>query len=187
MNYTQILHTAANESLSALQHLAEKGHKSYNEFNFETEFLKDYLTKDIRESIEHKETFGRLMQIKGPVLYWFEILPGYDQRKIVERLNQYKGDQSGRHTPAIRKNVDYSSNVLYVGKVKNLFYGRVIQHLGFFRTPETQGLQLYHWMKGEPLQLRLHALEFEAGMANLLGVVENEFAKLLKPIIGKHK
>jgi hypothetical protein len=77
--------------------------------------------------------------------------------------------------------------VLYVGKVKKVLWGRVIQHLGFSKTAGTQGLQLYHWARGLSLELKLTVLEFEANMADLLPLVEKAVAKQLKPLLGKHQ
>ena len=186
MKYVNELKRSAQQSIAALQDIADGGYKTYKTYNFKIEELRDFSAENILHS-EHKEIFDSLQSIKGPVLYWFEIKDDYDRRIILEKLNSYKANVNLRSTPAIKKSADTTSNILYVGKVKQSFYGRVIQHLGFFTNPQTQGLQLYHWLKGETITLELHVCEFHVDMANIIGILENDFARLLKPIIGKHK
>lgn len=186
MKYINELKTSALQSVIALQDIAENGYKTYNTYKFKIRELRDFSNENILYS-EYKEIFDSLQNIKGPVLYWFEIKDDYDRNVILEKLSVYKAKVNLRSTPAIKRSADMSSNVLYVGKVKQSFYGRVIQHLGFFTNPQTQGLQLYHWLKGEDITLELHACEFKNDMAGIIGILENDFARLLKPIIGKHK
>ena len=96
-------------------------------------------------------------------------------------------DYTPRAVPARQNSFDDTSPVLYVGKVKKAFGGRVIQHLGFSATAATQGLQLYHWTRGMALKLQLTAFEFEDDMADLLPLVERAVARELRPLLGKHQ
>ena len=89
--------------------------------------------------------------------------------------------------PAIKTTIDYDSRTLYVGKVKGSFWGRLIQHLGFFKVNATQGLQLYYWAKDLSLKLRVNIYVFDNNMADIMPIVEYAFAKRLKPLVGKHK
>ena len=62
----------------------------------------------------------------------------------------------------------------------------MIQHLGYFPTAGTQGLQLFYWAKEFNLDVRIHAYHFEPEMYDLVAVLELKFARDLKPIVGKH-
>jgi hypothetical protein len=59
--------------------------------------------------------------------------------------------------------------------------------LGYYKVQRTQGLQLYYWTKELNLNLKLVVFEFEGEMINLMEVLENDLAKHIKPILGKHK
>lgn len=149
---------------------------------------KRFHSNDIRDAKEFKEIFDTLKSITNPVLYWFEIISETSHQEIVERISKYKREGGTRATPAMRKKINGASRILYVGKVKNTFWGRLITHLGYLKgTGQTQGLQLDCWAKDICLKLRLNVIEFDKSMADYMTVVENAFAKELKPIIGKHK
>ena len=75
---------------------------------------------------------------------------------------------------------------LYVGKVKKNFYSRIVQHLGYFKTAATQGLQLCHWGNNLSLKLKLHVIEFNRDMEDMMPAIEQHFAQVLKPLVGKH-
>lgn len=79
-----------------------------------------------------------------------------------------------------------TSNYLYVGKVKKNFYSRIVQHLGYFKTAATQGLQLCHWGNNLSLKLKLHVIEFNRDMEDMMPAIEQHFAQVLKPLVGKH-
>ena len=185
MQYKETLAAVGDKAIAALRQVVDNGQKTYKEFTFDLETLRDFLSVNIMEDPEHKDTFIALREMKGPVLYWFEVMPGYNHAAIVDRLRNYQANDNKRATPAIKKHIDFNSPVLYVGKVKASFYGRVIQHLGFFPNSRTQGLQLFHWMQKEPLVVKLHACEFEPEMSDLVGLLENELAKDTKAARGK--
>ena len=143
---------------------------------------------DIRESKEFKATFDILKSVTGPVLYWFEILSDTNPQRIVESIKNYKNGDGKRATPAIKKRGNDTSRILYVGKVKKAFCGRLITHLGYLKgSGQTQGLQLGCWAKDICLTLRLNFIEFDKGMADYMTILENGFAEHLRPLIGKHK
>lgn len=150
------------------------------------EELGDYLNSDIRYSSQYKDLFKKLMEIKGPVLYWYEIMSDHTGDDIINALREYGQKENHRAIPVFYKNHNKSTRILYVGKCKGRFWGRVIQHLGYFTTPSTQGLQLYHWAKDLRLELDLHALEFDDDMVDIMPIVESYFAKCFHPLIGKH-
>ena len=150
------------------------------------EELKDYINHDITESDQYYELFKELMEIKGPVLYWYEIISNHSNDEIINSLHIYEQQHNHRAIPVFYKGYDRNTRILYVGKCKEKFWGRVIQHLGYFNTPTTQGLQLYHWAKEIRLEVKLHALEFTKDMADIIPIVESYFAKRLHPLVGKH-
>jgi hypothetical protein len=107
-------------------------------------------------------------------------------KEIVDSIQAYSLSENARPVPAIKTNYP-QTNILYVGKVKGKFYGRVIQHLGFHRDKGTQGLQLCYWAKRLNLKLKITAMEFENDAKDLIPIFENCLADKLKPILGKHK
>jgi hypothetical protein len=172
------------QAAAPLLHVAEAGVKAVHHFDFNIGSIQDYSAVDIRESAEHQDVFKRLAEVQGPVVYVFEICSLSSPSAVLAAAKTYEGR---RTMPAFRSNIDDTSPVLYVGKVKKALWGRVIQHLGFSRTAGTQGLQLYHWARGLALELKLTAFEFEDDMADLLPLVERAVAKQLKPLLGKHE
>jgi hypothetical protein len=172
------------QAAAPLLHVAEVGVRAVHHFHFNIGTIQDYSAVDIRKSVEHQDDFRLLAAVQGPVVYVFEIGSSSSSSAVLAAARAYIGL---RAMPAFRSNIDDTSPVLYVGKVKKALWGRVIQHLGFSRTAGTQGLQLYHWARGLSLELKLTAFEFEADMADLLPLVERAVAKQLKPLLGKHQ
>lgn len=148
--------------------------------------LEDYVNHDITKSDQYRELIKELMEIKGPVLYWYEIISNHSNDEIINSLQMYEQKQNHRAIPVFFKGYNRNTRILYVGKCKGKFWGRVIQHLGYFKIPTTQGLQLYHWAKELHLEVKLHALEFTEDMADIMPIVESYFAKKLHPLVGKH-
>lgn len=179
------LETFTVQTIKSLEYIRTNGVKEFS-CDFNCSELEDYLHLNIIESEKYHELFKDLMKIKGPVVYWFEIVSDTDRSEIVSALSIYEGIDGHRAVPKIMKNFCVTSNCLYVGKVKRDFYGRVIQHLGYFTTPATQGLQLFHWAKNLSLRVKLHAIEFERDMEDMMPAVEQYFAKALNPLVGKH-
>ena len=155
-------------------------------FDIDCSDLKDYLNNNILKTEEYSDLFKRLCEMKGPVLYWFEILSDNTNDSIIASLRGYKRLKDHRAIPYFKESYDRHTRILYVGKCKRDFYGRVIQHLGYFTTPTIQGLQLYHWAKDINLKVRIHAIEFPNEMEDIMPIVESFFAKQLHPLIGKH-
>ena len=172
------------QAAGPLLRVAETGVKAVHHFHFNIGGMREYLSEDIRKSEEYRSEFERLAAVRGPVVYVFEICPPSSPSAVLAAARAYAGP---RAVPAHRSNIDDTSPVLYVGKVKKAFWGRVIQHLGFSRTAATQGLQLYHWTRGMALELQLTAYEFEDDMGDLLPLVELALAKQLSPLLGKHQ
>lgn len=180
-----LLNEFTENTLKSLDYIRKNGVKEHT-FNIKCLDLKNYLTVDICDSEQYKVLFDELKKITGPSLYWFEIVSETDNKNIIDALQSYNQLENHRNTPVFHKNYSRETRILYVGKVKKGFWGRVIQHLGYFTTPSTQGLQLYHWVMPLDLELMLHVIEFESDMADVMPVVEQFFSLRLKPLIGKH-
>lgn len=172
--------------ISSLEVIESEGIKNDYSFEIDCESLKDYNHNDIRDSLEFKNIFEDLTILNGPVLYWFEIISSTPRNLIREQITDYAQKEISKATPALKKMFDIYSNCLYVGKVKKGVWGRMIQHLGYYKVERTQGLQLFHWAKGLDLKLKVHLYEFENDIADMVSIFEIEMAKLKKPIIGKH-
>ncbi|WP_304342930.1 hypothetical protein [Chryseobacterium koreense] len=130
--------------------------------------------------------FSELNEMSGPCLYFFEITSDHLSSDIIDRIKIYSKTENSKAIPAIKKTIP-ESNVLYVGKVKGNFWGRLIQHMGYYKVNRTQGLQLFYWAKELDLSLKLTVMEFESEMIDIMEVLESGLAKRLKPILGKHK
>lgn len=182
-----LINSLSKKLIESLNYLSKEGVKKEFEFEIDCESLKDYNNIDIRDSLEFKSIFEKLKDLDGPVLYWFEILSDIDNDIIREKLKEYSETNNSKATPAMKKSFDINSKCLYVGKVKRSVWGRMIQHLGFYKVSRTQGLQLFHWSKGLNLKLKVHLYEFEPEMADLISIFEIELAKQNKPIVGKHR
>lgn len=180
-----ILSDFLSDTCNSLENL--RRNNVYKEFYYhiKCENLEDFLSKDITQSVQYQNLFQDLMQIKGPVLYWYEITSSHSNNDIIRALKEYKQKRQ-RVTPVIYKNYNRRTNILYVGKCKENFWGRVMQHLGYYKTPTTQGLQLFHWAKDLRLEVRLNALEFASDMKDIMPVIELFFAKQLQPLVGRH-
>ena len=183
---TEEIKNMASGLISHLQSVKNYGAKEYFQHDFDCSFFQDWNLTDIRDSEEHKIVFQKLGAISGPVVYWFEILSPTSNEDIRKCISGYKYSEGAKSVPALKKKYFKDSKALYVGKVKRNFWGRVIQHLGYYHVKRTQGLQLYHWAKKLGLKVRLHAYEFEPEMDDLVSLFELQFSRILKPITGKH-
>ncbi|MDD2412712.1 MAG: hypothetical protein PHR79_07330 [Bacteroidales bacterium] len=168
--------------------VSKVGAKSISEYEINCDDLEEkYLKEDIRHSVKYKDLFDKLQKIEhSPCVYYFEILSDITPDIVVDKINS-----TDRNTPAIKGNYPKNSNILYVGKVKSLFWGRLIMHLGYHTQKNgnlsySHGLQIYHWAKELSLKLKVYVFEFEPEMADLMSALEFLFAKELNPIIGKH-
>lgn len=173
-------------TIQSLENLRDNDvHKTFT-YDFNCEDLEDYSNCDKKKSYKLKELFDGIEKIKGPVLYWYEVTSDHSDDVILNALQEYGKQERHRAIPAFHKKSNKYTKILYVGKCKNNFKNRVIQHLGYAKTEATQGLQLFYWAKDLCLGLKLHALEFDNDMAEIMLIVESYFAKKLNPLIGKH-
>lgn len=150
-----------------------------------------FIHQDIRQSEHFKKTFYELEKIeKKPCVYYFEIISDISSQAIVNSLINSDGVGT---KPAIKKKYPLKSNILYVGKVKNAVWGRLIVHMGFHTHKTNPGIQsiahglhLRNWAKELKIHLRFHVHSFEPEAAEYMNIIERKLAKELNPIIGKH-
>lgn len=181
-----LIKEVSQKCVQSFIHVSKNGAKNIRDFYIDCELLEDYNNVNITKSKQYEELFNDLCKLSGPCLYFFTIISEHSTLDLVNDIVEYSKSENAKSTPAIKKNIP-ESKILYVGKVKRYFWGRVIQHLGFYGTPRTQGLQLYYWTRNNKLKLKLTVLEFESDMSDLLPILEIELAKQLKPIVGKHR
>ncbi|WP_332022081.1 hypothetical protein [Kaistella sp.] len=160
-----------------LEFVSKYGIKSINNFEINCSDLEDYNFIDIRKEEKFSDLFSRLVKIKGPCLYFFEIKSNHSKEEIISKISEYSVSENSKTIPAIKTKVE-ESRFLYVGKVKKLVWGRLIQHLGFYKVSRTQGLQLYYWAKEVNLDLNFTVIEFENDMMEL------SFVPDIAPILG---
>ena len=109
------LKTIGTQLIANLESLKNLDNSSIYTFEIECDTLRDFSHEDIRDSTEFKTIFEALEKIKGPVVYWFEIVSKDIPRvKIKEQLQTYSETAGARSTPAMRKNTNPDSAYLYV-------------------------------------------------------------------------
>jgi hypothetical protein len=156
-------------------------------FTIDCNDIGDFTNNDIRDSDRYRQRFEDLKSMNCPVLYWFEIVSLTPTTNILDAFDNYKQNINERALPALRKQPFNGTNILYVGKVKTKFWGRMVDHFGFTKNKQTQGLQLWHWTTGLNLELKVHAYRFNDDMANYMTVLEKGMANKLRPLLGKHQ
>lgn len=183
---SEVIQVIANGVIEQLQTMLKAGVKSPQTHPIDCADLADYSASDIRKSERFQELFTELARVKGPALYWFELVSDHGAAAIISALEDYKQTTEPRATPALRNTQASASRILYVGKVKKNLWGRLIQHLGFYKVSATQGLQLFHWARKAGLSLTFNYIEFGDEMADIMPLIEYAFAKHYHPLVGKH-
>ncbi len=179
------------EIIRDLEHIKEKGVESEGSFRINCIDLDEEYTKGqkIEDSLKFKSLFHDLKKITGPTLYWFEIKSNTNSHVVIDAIKKYSDskDTIPRPTPALQKPIyiNGDSKILYVGKA-DVFWGRILQHLGFHSHKTDQGLQLSYWAKDLSLELEIYYIEFDENMRNVYSIFEYALAQKLRPLVGKH-
>jgi hypothetical protein len=138
----------------------------------------------------------KLNHYKKDCLYWFSCDSLEDAWKLDNALCLYrskKGELDYRVVPTTNRLLE-KGKVIYVGvrrggvssKGLTNIMGRINQHLGYYKQPKTQGLQLLHWAKDLDLNIVLNVVHFNDELGSLLYVIEKGIAKELVPHCGRH-
>jgi hypothetical protein len=86
----------------------------------------------------HRELYNNLKTLKCPVLYWFELDKSkFNPEAIIADFQNFKVNNKGRSSSAIKKDISDSQEILYVGKVKKDFHLRLVNHLGYSTNKDT--------------------------------------------------
>ncbi len=113
-----------------------------------------------------------------PCVYTLEIIKG-DTKQIIKAYKKLKKNNKS----ALKKEIDYKTNFLYVGRSKATIKHRLRVHLGYRNTSEN-ALQLLHWAKPLGLELKLNIYTFPKELEFLLPLYEARFQEKLNPLIG---
>ena len=172
-------------AIGPLQRVSENGAKQIYQFEIKCCEMKDYNNIGVTKNSDFSHIFDVVTTITGPCLYYFEIQSDHTAEEIINKVKDYKATNASKAVPAIKKHFS-KSKILYVGKVKKSLWARLVQHLGYYNVPRTQGLQLFYWANEMNISLKMNILEFETEMADYIGILESDLAKELKPILGRH-
>jgi hypothetical protein len=152
----------------------------------------------LEENYRNSQTFSKCANFKDlynglpknvPVLYWFTFDPEKLKGDALKQAYKYMTDiPEERKISEIPKTLRESNGTLYVGKVIDKFHYRFVNHLGHSVSGKTVSLQLTYWYDTAIYgNLKLNYIVLEKEMKTLLGVLEIELAKELRPIVGSHK
>ena len=180
----------AEKSNAVFSNAANHGSKRISTYVIDCAQLEDkFIHQNILDADNFSDMFSELKDIQNsPCVYFFEIASDVSPQIIVKNILKVEG----KIKPSIKSRYPKDSNILYVGKVKSVLWGRIIMHLGFHTNKKSKelsmvhGLQLFHWATSLGLKLKLHVYEFEPEMADYMEVMERLFANELNPIIGRH-
>lgn len=174
--------------------------------DFDDFYSKKFNTKDLPEHknfsvspntyLPFRYMFEELDLKENHCLYWFELETVAKAQALNNLIDNYrlkKNEPFYRTVPATNKNKE--SNVLYVGVrrghknkagLKNIV-GRINQHLGYYKSNKTQGLQLYHYAKGLDFEININVVEFKDLVNPMyLNLIEKMVADKLEPLCGRH-
>lgn len=168
----------------------------YHKLEFNTNQLLDHegYKKFVNSEGELVSIFNDLNNIKeNYCLYWFELENEEKANYLTLELNFYRNKKM-KKVPATNKNKN--SNVFYVGirqggytKYNNLTHitGRICQHLGYYKEPTTQGLQLYEFARNKNYKITIKVVEFKKfNHPKYLNIIEKLVAQKLRPLCGRH-
>jgi len=139
------------------------------------------------ENITHSTDFFHVFDYlkkheQYPAIYVFGVNTDINYNDIIKRIREVEHYR----TPALN-NYKVNTGTLYVGKVKKILWGRLIQHLGYHSNQKSHGLQLHYWinkLKNPNISFSVFFLSKES--ADYIEILEKEISIKLKPIIGKH-
>lgn len=195
INASDTLQTYSLELLCSLQHLQENPQIFDNIVSLDFACDKLATFEQGAHAVPESSKIFEVLHNNGlngsPAVYWFEITSDHNAIQIRQSFAKLKESIGARKTPAVYKEFDQSSKILYVGKGNENISGRMFLHLGYEpKHTHLQGLQLCHWdylgdLKG--LCLRLNIIYLPLDMKVLAPVFEYKLAKTLNPILGKHR
>lgn len=190
-----------NSIVDDVLHNQIEGNYSYS---FNTKYLEPYKKgcKQAYEMLYFKELFSHLENIKTNCIYWFEADSVEQCKDLVALLDDYRYTNNSfkdyRTVPAkaAKKYDTTNSNIIYLGirrgngkksrQAHSNIAQRINQHLGYYHTDKTQGLQLSSYVYGKDFNLTLKVCPLEGLHDNYLNLVEKELALRVNPHCGRH-
>ncbi|MDO1514347.1 hypothetical protein Q2T41_16960 [Maribacter confluentis] len=139
--------------------------------------------------------------MKDHCLYWFEIRDKKQRDTFLDLLNSHRENkevENYRKVPAKTLKAYESSqgNVIYIGVRTGKGFGsksrhtniaeRINQHLGYYSTNSTQGLQLSSYVYGCDINITLKVFQFSNLKSDYLTLIEKAVARYFKPHCGQH-
>ena len=169
----------------------------YHKGTFNTKDLPDHenYTVDLNKDAYFRGIIYSLLENinANHCIYWFELESDVKASELNTLLCNYR-DTKAKKVPATNKN--FNSRILYLGKryggyritdgLTNIV-GRMNIHLGYYKQPGTQGLQLYEYARGKDFNITIKVVEIEGLETYCLGVIEKLLAKRMLPLCGRYK
>jgi hypothetical protein len=172
MDLKNLTNTIDNEIKQVLAKITDESidNTLYFKFTFSTINLEEY-KKGVQEAYYRKtfvDLFKKLETMKNHCLYWFEIQDVQQRDTLIGLLNTYRANienENYRTVPAkaLKIYAGSQSNIIYVGvrtgkgektKQKHTnIASRINQHLGYYGTNRTQGLQLSSYASGHDIAM----------------------------------
>lgn len=148
----------------------------------------------IGDSAYFKTMFKQLNTKQNNCLYWFELESEVLAIELNNLLDTKREELKQKKRVVPVKNSNTHSKVLYVGirrgkqkkSKRTNISERIRQHLGYYKTGATQGLQLVHWAKDTDVEIKLHVIEFNGLDNAYLNALEKIIADRLTPLCGRH-
>lgn len=166
---------------------------------------KDKPTEASEESLKAKVELEKFKN--KPVLYWFSFENDLAQQiEIHQHFKQfceekckleYKTGKDHYYDNELnyrrafsalkkKKDNDFKTKTLYVGKVEKDIWGRLAVHLGWGTSPKTAGMQLRFWYDFEKYgNLTFNYIDLNNDLKYFVEVLEKELRKELNPLLGK--
>jgi hypothetical protein len=164
--------------------------KETTSFQFKTGEMKTYVDENTSRSCQMWDRFWKAnYKVTGPVIYWFSIEDcEIINEHVLNEFDTYRRTNL-RITPPVSTNAKQSdSRILYVGSCRSTrIRDRFFWHTGYYKEGKTQGLQLCHWAIPLNIPIHLQYICLDPALKDLTSVYESELARVLKPLLGKHK
>ncbi|MDP2419668.1 hypothetical protein [Sediminibacterium sp.] len=159
-------------------------------FQFNTGEMNTYVDENTSLNCQMWDRFWKVnSDVTGPVIYWFSIADcEISNEQLLNEFDNYRLSKL-RTTPPLSTNAKQSdSRVLYVGSCRSTrIRDRFFWHTGYYKESRTQGLQLCHWAIPLNLPILFQYIRLDPALKYLTNVYESELARVLKPLLGKHK
>ena len=185
--------TITQNQYSSKINLSNSNLKNINidfEYFFERRKQKERLTTKENNAFKEKlifafPNFQAISECKNPAIYWFKIkhLEKSSNKKLLEKFKKIRNPKNGWWSKPT-KDLENSTEYLYLGKVEKNLFDRFIQHLGLGHKM-TSSLKLCHWINTmDFVDLEFQFLELDKKEIRYLEDIENVLWRKFNPLIG---